>query len=143
MLREGILLGMMLLSGSAWAEPDVSTLYDVSTAGSTTRLTAGEKGHLMIALVAKSGAHVSDEAPLRIELSSRVATFEKEKLSLADSLSKKPAEGSEYPDPRFDIGFTPKPGAKGNLEAKLTFFICTEKICARQSKLLTVPIEVH
>jgi hypothetical protein len=29
------------------------------------------------------------------------------------------------------------------LDAKLTFFICTEKICARQQKTFSIPVEVQ
>ena len=36
----------------------------------------------------------------------------------------------------------PAAAGKGTVEAKLTFFICTEQLCARQKKTISVPVEV-
>jgi hypothetical protein len=132
----------LILSAVAVAgEPDVTSLYDVKTDGSSSTLKAGEKGKIVISINAKNGAHVSDEAPLRIELSAKDAKLEKEKLTLADSLEKK-SDKVQYPDPRFEVGFQPS-GAKSSIEAKMTFFICTEKVCARQTKTLSFPVTVN
>lgn len=139
----------MLLLMSLWsfvataAEPDVASLYEVKTEGSSTEVKGGEKGKVVISIVAKNGAHVSDEAPLRIELSSKDAKLEKEKLTLADSLVKKAAGSSEYPDPRFEVAFTAPASGKANVDAKMTFFICTDKVCARQTKTLSFPVAVR
>ncbi len=124
------------------AEVDPSKFYEVTTDGSTTSLKAGESGKVVIAIKVKDGAHVSDEAPLKIELSSKQSKLAKEKLTLADSLNKKPEGATDYPDPRFEVGFTPATQGPTSVEAKLTFFICTEKLCARQTKQLSLPVEV-
>ena len=125
------------------ADPDVTSLYDVKTDGSSVALKAGEKGKVIIAIKTKNGAHVSDEAPLRIELSSKDAKLDKEKVTLADSLVKKAEGSAEFPDPRFEVGFTPSGPAKATVDAKMTFFICTEKVCARQTKTLSFPVTVN
>ena len=134
---------LMLLSVmSARAETDVASFYEVTTQGSSTKLKAGEVGKVVIAIKAKNGAHVSDEAPLRIELSSKESALEKQKLTLADAVNpKKDGEGN-YPDPRFEVNFTPSSHGPTTVEAKMTFFICTEKLCSRQTKNLTFPVEV-
>jgi hypothetical protein len=142
---------MLLLVVPLWAlvaqavEPDVAALYEVKTEGSSAEVKAGEKGRVVISIAAKNGAHVSDEAPLRIELSSKDAKLEKERLTLADSVVKKAPGSAEYPDPRFEVGFTaPAAGAKAtSVEAKLTFFICTDKVCARQTRALSFPVVVR
>lgn len=136
-----LILASVLLSAVALADPDVTSLYDVKTDGSSTTLKSGEKGKVVISIKAKNGAHVSDEAPLRIELSSKDAKLDKEKLTLADSLEKK-SDTVQYPDPRFEVGFAPA-GGKASVEAKMTFFICTEKVCARQTKTLSFPVTVN
>ncbi|MBK9177924.1 MAG: hypothetical protein IPM46_16670, partial [Flavobacteriales bacterium] len=84
----------------------------------------------------------SDEAPLKIELSSKESQLAKEKLTLADSLNKKKDGEKDYPDPRFEVGFTPHTQGPTTVEAKMTFFICTEKLCSRQTKNLSLPVEV-
>jgi hypothetical protein len=137
-----LMLSLSSLAASA-AEPDVASLYDVKTDGTSTEVKGGEKGKVVISITAKNGAHVSDEAPLRIELSSKDAKLEKEKLTLADSLVKKAPGSTEYPDPRFEVAFTAPASGKATVDAKMTFFICTEKVCARQSKTLSFPVAVR
>jgi hypothetical protein len=123
-------------------DADPATLYELKTDGSSTKVKAGEKGKVVIEIRAKAGAHVSDQAPLKIELSGKDVAPEKQKLTLADSVAKKEA-GQEYANPRFEVPFATTAAAKGSVDAKVTFFICTDKICSRQQKQLTVPVEVN
>ncbi len=138
-LLPAVLLTMSL---PAFADVDVASFYEVTTEGSTTRLKAGEAGKIVISIRAKTGAHVSDEAPLKIELSSKQSKLEKEKLTLADSLNPRKDGEKNYPDPRFEVPFTPTAQGPTTVEAKMTFFICTEKLCSRQTKHLSFPVEV-
>ncbi len=55
----------------------------------------------------------------------------------------KKAEGQAFVDPRFEVPFTAAAAGKGAVDAKLTFFICTEKLCARQQKTFSIPVEVQ
>jgi hypothetical protein len=123
--------------------PDIASMYEVSTAGTTTKMKAGEKGKVVISIAAKNGAHVSDEAPLRIELSSKESKLDQEKITLADSLNKKAKDAKDYPNPRFEVGFTPSTQGKTSVDARMTFFICTESLCSRQTKKLSLPVEVN
>jgi hypothetical protein len=118
----------------ALADADVGALYEVTTEGTTAKLKAGDTGKVVIAIKAKGGAHVSDEAPLKIELSSKQSKLSKEKLTLADAVDKAA--------PRFEVPFTPTAQGPTTVEAKMTFFICTEKLCSRQTKNLSLPVEV-
>ncbi len=141
------LVSLLFLSltvcAKALADPDITSMYDVSTEGTSASVKAGEKGKVVISIHAKNGAHVSDEAPLRIELSSKESKLDKEKVTLADSLNKKDKEAKVYPDPRFEIGFTPATQGKTTVDARMTFFICTESLCSRQTKKLTLPVDVN
>ena len=141
-MRKLMSVVMLVCAVPAWAETDVASLYEVTTDGTSTKLKAGETGKLVISIKAKNGAHVSDEAPLKIELSSRQSTISKDKLTLADSLNPKKQGEANYPDPRFEVPFTPTAHGPATVEAKMTFFICTEKLCSRQVKNLTLPVEV-
>lgn len=123
-------------------EVDPSTLYEVSTEGTSTKVKAGDKGVFVLAIKSKAGAHVSDEAPLKLQVKGAQLTPAKAELVLADSVAKK-AEGQQWVDPRFEVPFTAAAAGKGTVDAKLTFFICTEKICARQQKTFSVPVEVQ
>ena len=125
----------------AEGQVDPSTLYEVSTEGTSTRVKTGEQGVFVLSIKSKSGAHVSDEAPLKLELKGTQLTPTKEKLALADSVAKK-AAGQAFVDPRFEVPFKASAAGKGTLDAKLTFFICSEKLCARQQKTFSIPVEV-
>ncbi len=125
------LLTALLLLG---AEGEVSELYELSTGGSTTRLKAGESGKLVIAIIAKDGAHISEDAPLKIELSSRESVLPKPKLTQADAVKKG--------ESRFEAVFTPTAQGPTSVEAKLTFFVCAKDQCTRQVRTLSLPVEV-
>lgn len=126
----------------ARAEADVASLYEVSTEGTTTKMRAGDTGKVVIAIKTKNGAHVSDEAPLKIELSSTQVKLTKQKLTMADTLSPKKSGDGDWPDPRFEVSFVPAAAAPATIEAKMTFFICTDKQCSRQTKQLSWAVEV-
>jgi hypothetical protein len=128
--------------GLAEEQVDPSTLYEVSTEGTTTRMKAGDQGTFVLSIRSKQGAHVSDEAPLKLELKGTQLTPARERLALADSVAKK-APGQQFADPRFEVPFQAQAVGKGTLDAKLTFFICTEKLCARQQKTFSIPVEVQ
>lgn len=123
-------------------EVDPASLYELSTEGSSTKVKAGDKGTFVLAIKTKGGAHVSEEAPLKLELKGAQVTPAKEKLGREDSVTKK-AAGQAFVDPRFEVPFTAAAAGKGSVDAKLTFFVCTEKICARQQKTVSVPVEVN
>ena len=137
---RSVVLAALTAGCVANAEGD-SANYDVSTEGTSTKVKAGEKGKVVISIAAKNGAHVSDEAPLRIELSSKESKLDKEKLALADSVG--PKEVGPRSAVKFEVGFAPSAHGKTTVDAKMTFFICTEKLCSRQTKNLSLPVEVN
>lgn len=126
----------------AEGQPDPSTLYELSTEGSSTQVKAGEQGTFVLSIKTKSGSHVSDEAPLKLELKGTQLTPAQEKLAMKDSVAKKPA-GQAFADPRFEVPFKATSAGQGTVEARLTFFICSEQLCARQQKTLSVPVQVQ
>lgn len=131
-----------VLSTSAFADgTDPAQLYDLSTAGTTASVSAGGKGLFVLQIQTKGGGHVSDEAPLKLELTGTLLTPAKAKLSASDSVAKKP-EGAAHSNPRFEVPFVATGAGQGSVAAKLTFVVCTDAICARQVRNLTVPVTV-
>jgi hypothetical protein len=133
-----------LLSGTALAEGEVdpASLYAVSTQGSTATVREGEKGTFVLSIAPKPGAHVSVDTPFKLELSGQKVQLAKTKLALADSVSK-PAPGEQYASPRFEVPFTASEAGEGRVDGKVTFFICTETLCARQQRTVQVPVKVE
>ncbi|HZX41680.1 MAG TPA: hypothetical protein VFE93_07560 [Myxococcaceae bacterium] len=133
--------GLLVASLALAAEVDPTTLYKVSTEGTTAKVAPGKKGTLVLEIQSLKGAHVSDEAPLRIQLSGTGGvTPEKTQLVYGDSV-RKPSPGVKYPDPRFEVPLAAQ--GPGSVEAKMTFFVCTEQLCLRQQKTLSVPVAVE
>lgn len=136
------LVALACIQARAEGQVDPTTLYEVSTEGTSTKVKAGEQGVFVLSIKSKSGAHVSDEAPLKLELKGGAQlTPAQEKLALKDSVAKK-AAGQQFVDPRFEVPFKATAAGKATLEAKLTFFICSEQLCARQQKTFSLPVEV-
>lgn len=138
------LFTLSLLTGLSASAQDVdpATLYELSTQGTSPKVKKGDKGTFVLSITAKNGAHVSNEAPLKLELSGQKLTPQKTRLTLADSVAKK-AEGEKYANPRFEVPVTADASGQGTVDGKLTFFICTDTICARQQKTVSVPVEVQ
>ncbi len=127
--------------GHAEASVDPATLYEVSTAGTSTQLKTGGRGTFVLTIKSKPGAYVSDDVPLKLELKGAQLSFTQQTLARKDSVAKK-AKGQAFADPRFEVPFTATAAGKGTVEAKLTFSICTKLICAKQTKTLSVPVKV-
>ena len=68
--RSAVLMPSLLVASLALAsEVDPTTLYKITTDGTTAKVAPGKKGTLVLEIQSLRGAHVSDEAPLRIQLS--------------------------------------------------------------------------
>jgi len=129
---------LMVLAGFAehGRAADGGDLVVVRTDGSTTSLKAGETGRLALTVSPRGGAHVSAEAPLRIDLSSNSAKLDKARLTLADARS----DGN---DARFEVGFTPVAHGPMRVDARLNFFVCTPSTCERQIRSVSVEVLVQ
>jgi hypothetical protein len=138
-----LMSSLLVASLALAAEVDPTTLYKITTDGTTAKVAPGKKGTLVLEIQSLKGAHVSDEAPLRIQLSGTGAVSpEKAQLVYGDSV-RKPSASVKYPDPRFEVPLAAQGKGPGTVEAKMTFFVCTEQLCLRQQKTLSVPVTVE
>jgi len=138
-----VLSSSLVASLALAAEVDPTTLYKVTTDGTSAKVPPGKKGTLVLEIQSLKGAHVSDEAPLKIQLSGTgTVTPEKTQLLYADSV-RKPSSSVKYPDPRFEVPLATQGKGPGTVEAKMVFFVCTDQLCLRQQKTLSVPVAVE
>jgi hypothetical protein len=128
-----LLLCLLPLGGRA---DDGAALVAVRTEGSTTLLRAGQTGQLRLQLQASPGAHVNREAPVKVVLSSRQASFDRDRLTLADAR----LDGTGA---RFEAAFTPTAQGPISLEASLSFYACTATTCAKQSRTVSLAVQVE
>ena len=146
--RLVVLLSLALLvpaaaraaEAAAPVDPD-QRFFEVSTAGSSTRLKAGEQGTFVLDIRTHAGAYVSEEAPLKLLLQSARLTPAKTRLGQKDSVARK-APGQAHVAPRFEVPFTAASPGSATLDAKLTFFLCMEDRCERKERALSLPVEV-
>lgn len=131
----------LIASQAIAGEPDMNQLYSVTAEVQPAQLAAGAKGTLVIAFKTAASAHISDEAPLKIALSGKNVAVDKAVLRYQDSVAKKTA-AKAYPDPRFEIPFTAQGKGLAEVDAKMTFFVCSADLCSRQQKNVTVPVTV-
>jgi hypothetical protein len=141
MKRAGwAMLGLVLACQVNAGEANLEALSELSTEGTTTSVAPGGEGKLVITIRAKGDSHVSEEAPLKVQVSAEGATPSKDKLGRAD-LS--PGTGTKGVSPRFEVPFRTGSGKEAQLKAEVTYFICTQDVCARQLRKLTVPVTLQ
>jgi len=116
---------------------DAAKAYKIETT-SALKLKKGEKGDAHVTIVPRSDAHVSPDAPLSMALSAGPSVqLAKTKLGRGDGTAT-PQKGVD-----FAIPVTATAAGKDEVKGQLSFFICTEKLCERQKKEVTVPVTVE
>ena len=96
----------------------------------------GAEGKAHVEVVPREDAHVSPDAPISLTMTAAEGMkVAKAKLGRPDA-KETPRKGVA-----FDVPFTAE--KSGELKGKLSFFICTEKLCERQTKELAFAVEVQ
>jgi hypothetical protein len=120
------------------ARVDAAKAYRIETSQSPLKVKKGETGQAKVTVVPRSDAHVSPEAPLTMTVSAGPGLeLPKQKLGRPDAKSTD-AKGVE-----FDVPFVAKQTGKDELKAQVTFFICTEKLCERQKRDVSLAVVVE
>jgi len=128
------MLAMLLIA--LLAALDAASAYKIEAQATKAKHGAPAKAHVEV--VPAQGAHVSPDAPISFTVhSGAVAKVEKEKLGRADS---KPTDKHGV---AFDVPFTAAQAGKDELRGTLNFFICTDTLCEKQSREVTLALEVE
>jgi hypothetical protein len=124
-------LAILLLA----SPPDVSKTYRIETP-KVVKVKKGEQGQAKVEVVPRSDAHVSPDAPISLTVKGGPGvTVAKDKLGRAEA-HETAAHGVS-----FDVPFTA--AANDKLEGTLSFFICTEQLCEKQKKEISLAVEVQ
>src|SRR3954469_18016360 len=128
-----LMLALLLLA----SPPDVSGTYKIETSP-VVKVKKGATGKAHVAVVPRSDAHVSPDAPISLTVHSGPAVkLEKEKRGRADA-RETAAKGVE-----FDVPFTAASAGSDEVKGTLSFFICTEKLCEKQKKEVSLAVLVE
>jgi hypothetical protein len=120
---------------AAEVRPDAGALYDLRFEA-TPQLEQGAAGVVTVRIAPRKGAHLSDEAPLKLSLSAPELTFSKAKAT-RDDLRMDGTIGT------LEVPFTAVAPGKTVIEAKLKFYICTEQTCAQQERAASLSVLVR
>ena len=119
------------------AAAEAARSYRIETEGTTRSVKAGAGGVLVLSIVPLGGTHVHPQAPLKITLQATPG------LSLSKAqLGHKDAVRPEADGPRFEVPFTAAKAGKEEARAKVDFFICSDKWCVKQTRDVSMPVEV-
>ncbi len=118
---------------------EAASAYRIESTRGPLKVKKGAAGKAHFEIVPRAGAHVSPDAPLSVALSSGGAVkLEKAKLLRADTHETK-ARGVE-----FDVPFVASGPAGGDeVKATVNFFICTETLCERQKRDVSLAVLVE
>jgi hypothetical protein len=82
--------------------------------------------------------HVDPRAPLKVTLTATEGLrLEKEKLGQKDAVDPK----AEMP--RFEVPFLAREKGKQEARAKLDFFLCSDQWCVKQTREVSVAVDVR
>lgn len=127
---------ILALSVPALAATDEATAAWSLDTGKPVKVKRGAAGKAHLEIIPRADAHVSPDAPIGLTVTAPDGvTLEKAKLGRADS---KPTAKNGV---QFDVPFTAE--KSGEIKGKLNFFICTEKLCERQTKELALAVVVE
>jgi len=117
---------------------DAAKAYRIETSQSPLKVKRGDKGQAKVTVVPRSDAHVSPDAPVSVTVSAGPALeLPKQKLGRPD------AKATEAKGVEFEVPFVGKQTGKDELHAQVVFFICTEKLCERQKRDVSLAVVVE
>ena len=136
-----IALALSMMAGSAFAQEagkGRGVDYNIDTSATTSTVKVGQRGTLVLAILAGKDRKVHKQAPLSISLRAPAGVvLDKAKLGRADV--------RKDDDTRVElaVGFEAKSAGEQAVEADASFFICTDKWCQRMSEQVSVTIKVQ
>jgi hypothetical protein len=135
---RGTLLALVLAAAPVSAQTDdAARAYTIETTPKLT-LKKGATGEAKVTVVPRSDAHVSPDAPISMTLTGGSSVeLPKQKLGRAD------AKETANKGVEFAIPVVAKAGGKDEVKGQLSFFICTDKLCERQKRDVSVPVTVE
>ncbi len=112
--------------------------YTLDLSGTDTTVKAGATGKFDLVIRPKNGKKIHPEAPLDVVFeNAKGVTPQKPKLSRGDIVDKKSAA------PEVRTTFRAGKAGAASIDAKVSFFICTDAWCQRMTDRVTVPITVE
>lgn len=134
MVRSAALVLALSLTGVGLARADDAP-FELKRADS--KVAVGNKGTTSLTIVAKSGWHLNEEAPIRVTLTPDAGLkLDKDKLERPDLAARTQLEG------RFDIGFVASEPGRKTINAEARFVLCQAEACKPVKEKVALAIDV-
>lgn len=111
--------------------------YRIDVTGSSSEVKVGEDGVVKLVLVPKNGTKIHPQAPLEVKLSEPDGLkLQKRKLGRGDVADK----GAT--DPALSTAVSGRKAGSYNVNADVSFFLCTDEWCQRMTDRVSIPVKV-
>ncbi len=112
--------------------------YKIDVSGSSSEVKVGEDGVIKLVLVPKNGTKIHPQAPLEVKLSEPDGIqLEKRKLGRGDVADK------AAKDPSLSTAVSGRKAGSYNVDADVSFFLCTDEWCQRMTDRVSIPVKVR
>lgn len=139
---RALLAALTLASAPAFAADPAAVAagaYSIETAGSTARVGSGQEGKLVVVIQATAaGWHVHPQAPVKVKFRAPPGL----KLAKAE-LSRRDAVNPGAESPRFEAPFVATAAGRQEARADVDFFICSADACVKQTRTVTIAVDVQ
>ncbi len=126
---------LALAAGCAHARPG-SELASVAAWAVPGEVAPGEGARIVLEIRFASGAHLSEDAPLSVEIEARNLAVARRVLTRADASV---ADGTT----RLEVPARALASGNALAEARLVYYVCTDEQCTRQTSTARVPLVVR
>lgn len=125
-------------SKSSSASAPEGKLYSVEASARPAEVSSGEKGAVDLRLKLAQGAHLSEEAPFKIQVTGQGLAPVKARLGREDGA---PSAGKEGVT-QFELPFTAQDKGPASLGADMEFYVCTASLCEQHRENVQVSVRV-
>ena len=130
--------GPVSSSGAALKDDDGAHAYTIEATRGPLKVHKGAAAKAHVEIVPRADAHVSPDAPISLTVTSGTGLkLSKAKFGRTDA-KETAAKGVE-----FAVPFTAETAGKEEVKGTLSFFICTEKLCEKQKKDVSLAVLVE
>jgi hypothetical protein len=112
--------------------------FKIVTDGSTLTVKSGDKGALVLSVIALNGFKVSQETPFSVKLVPSAGL----KLDAAE-FKRKDLVDPKAKDPVVKTAYTATAKGAQGVKAEIAFFLCTDKLCQRMQATRDVKVDVQ
>ncbi len=133
--RAAVSVVLALAAGCAHGRPG-SELASVAAWAVPGEVAPGEGARIVLEIRLASGAHLSEDAPLSVEIEARNLAVARRVLGWADASV---VDGTT----RLEVSARAVASGSALAEAKLVYYVCTDEQCTRQSATARVPLVVR